>query len=88
VRRSGRHLPATDLSVTRDVDWLIAEGSLALVETAGASGLGLVGEPERDAESASTFGAGELIAAAVAAGAALDELRDAGHALAAAACST
>jgi len=41
----------------------------AVVETAEASGLGLVDEAERDAWAASTRGTGELIAAAVEAGA-------------------
>lgn len=41
----------------------------AVVEMAQASGLGLVAVGERDAEAASTYGTGELIAAAVAAGA-------------------
>ncbi|HEX6459968.1 MAG TPA: glycerate kinase [Thermoleophilaceae bacterium] len=41
----------------------------AVVETAEASGLGLVPEAERDAWAASTRGTGELIAAAVEAGA-------------------
>ena len=41
----------------------------AIVETAQASGLGLVAESERDAWRASTRGTGELIAAAVEAGA-------------------
>jgi glycerate 2-kinase len=41
----------------------------AVVETAQASGLGLVDEDERDPWAASTRGTGELIAAAVAAGA-------------------
>ena len=45
------------------------DGSLALVEVASASGHGLVAPSERDAEAASTFGTGELIAAAIAAGA-------------------
>ena len=48
---------------------LLADGSAALVETAQAIGLGLVAESERDAEAASSAGAGDLIAAAVAAGA-------------------
>jgi len=51
---------------------LIGEGrgrSAAVVETAAASGLSLVVESERDPVAASTFGAGELIGAAVAAGA-------------------
>jgi glycerate kinase len=42
---------------------------IGIVETAAASGLGLVAESERDAFAASTEGTGELIAAAVAAGA-------------------
>jgi glycerate 2-kinase len=42
---------------------------VAVVETAAASGLGLVEPDERDAIAASTAGTGELIAAAVAAGA-------------------
>lgn len=44
-------------------------GPVALVETARASGLGLVAPGERDAEAASTYGTGELIAAAAARGA-------------------
>ncbi len=47
---------------------LLPDGS-AVVETAQASGLGLVAEVERDAWAASTRGTGELIAAAAAAGA-------------------
>jgi glycerate 2-kinase len=48
---------------------LLPGGRTAVVETAQASGLGRVGEDERDAYAASTFGTGELIAAAVEAGA-------------------
>ena len=48
---------------------LIEEGGTAIVEAAAASGLALVAEAERDAEAASTAGTGELIAAAVEAGA-------------------
>jgi glycerate kinase len=48
---------------------LLGDGATAVVEVAAASGLGLVGEGERDAEAASSRGTGELIAAAVAAGA-------------------
>jgi glycerate 2-kinase len=48
--------------------WIEA-GATAIVELAGVSGLGLVAPAERDAEAASTLGAGELIAAAAAAGA-------------------
>jgi len=48
---------------------LIDDGKTAIVEMAQASGLVLVPEEERDPWAASTFGTGELIAAAVAAGA-------------------
>lgn len=48
---------------------LLADGKTAVVETARASGLGLIAVEERDAEAADTFGSGELIAAAIAAGA-------------------
>jgi glycerate kinase len=48
---------------------LVEDGGTAVVEMAAASGLHLVAEEERDAEAASTYGTGELIAAAVAAGA-------------------
>ena len=44
-------------------------GRLGIVETAAASGLGLVAEGERDPIAASTFGTGELIMAAIAGGA-------------------
>jgi glycerate kinase len=44
-------------------------GSIAIVETATASGLGLVAESERDAVAASTAGTGELLVAAARAGA-------------------
>ncbi len=44
-------------------------GSQAVVETAAASGLGLVAPDERDAWAASTAGTGELILAAIGAGA-------------------
>ena len=50
---------------------LLEDGGTALVEAASASGLGLVAEDERDAEAASTYGTGELICAAVDAGAAV-----------------
>jgi glycerate kinase len=42
----------------------LSGGEIAVVEAAAASGLGLVDEPERDPEHASTRGTGELIAAA------------------------
>jgi glycerate kinase len=48
---------------------LVEDGGTAVVECAAASGLHLVAEAERDAEAASTYGTGELIAAAVGAGA-------------------
>jgi glycerate kinase len=48
---------------------LLEDGGTALVEMAAASGLGLVAEDERDAWAASTYGTGELIVAAVEAGA-------------------
>jgi glycerate kinase len=43
-------------------------GDLAVVEMAQASGLALVAEDERDAWAASTYGTGQLLAAAAAAG--------------------
>src|SRR5215212_4580983 len=48
---------------------LVEDGGTALVEMASASGLGLVAEAERDAWAASTYGTGQLIAAAAEAGA-------------------
>ena len=48
---------------------LLPGGDVALVEAAQASGLGLVPEAERDAWAASTYGTGEVIVAAVEAGA-------------------
>ncbi len=48
---------------------LLAGGATAIVETAQASGLPLLAPAERDPERADTYGTGELIAAAVAAGA-------------------
>jgi len=48
---------------------LLEDGAAAVVEMAAASGLGLVAEEERDAWAASTTGTGELVLAAVAAGA-------------------
>jgi glycerate kinase len=49
---------------------LVEDGTTAIVEVAQASGLGLVAEGERDPEAATTAGTGELIMAAVEAGAA------------------
>ena len=48
---------------------LVEDGGTAVIEMAAASGLHLVTESERDAEAATTYGTGELIAAAVQAGA-------------------
>jgi glycerate 2-kinase len=48
---------------------LVEDGGTAIVEMASASGLGLVTEEERDAWAASTYGTGQLIAAAAEAGA-------------------
>jgi glycerate 2-kinase len=48
---------------------LLEEGGTAVVEMAQASGLSLVAEGERDPEAASTYGTGELVMAAVEAGA-------------------
>jgi glycerate kinase len=48
---------------------LLTDGVTAVVETAEASGLGLVAEHERDAELASSAGTGDLIAAAARSGA-------------------
>src|SRR3954470_11832923 len=48
---------------------LLEDGGTAVVEVAAASGLGLVSDKERDAEAASSHGTGDLIAAAVSAGA-------------------
>src|SRR4051794_8078324 len=48
---------------------LVEGGATAIVEVAQASGLPLVAEAERDAEAASTYGTGQLIVAAVGAGA-------------------
>jgi glycerate kinase len=48
---------------------LLEDGALGVVEVAEASGLARIAEDERDAEAASTYGTGQLIAAAVGAGA-------------------
>jgi glycerate 2-kinase len=61
--------PATDpLGRPMQAQFAIGD-AVAVVETAAASGLGLVAESERDAVAATTAGTGELIAAAAAAGA-------------------
>lgn len=48
---------------------LLGDGETAIVETAQASGLSLVAPQEREPERADTYGTGELIAAAIDAGA-------------------
>ena len=48
---------------------LTADRTVAAVDTATANGLTLIAPAERDAERASTYGTGQLLAAAVAAGA-------------------
>jgi glycerate kinase len=56
--------------LNRPIEASFALGAgLGVVETAAASGLGLVDEGERDPIAASTFGTGRLIATAIAAGA-------------------
>lgn len=50
-------------------DFVLLDDGRAVVEVASASGLTLIPEVERDAMAASTRGTGELIAAAIAAGA-------------------
>jgi glycerate kinase len=52
-----------------EASFALLDDGRAIVETAQASGLGLVAEGERDAWAASTRGTGELIVAAVEAGA-------------------
>jgi glycerate kinase len=53
-----------------EASWaLLGDGRTAIVEMAQASGLTLVAAEERDAERADTYGTGELIAAAIGAGA-------------------
>ena len=57
------------LGRTIEARFAIAESGEAVVETAAASGLGLISEAERDPIAASTKGTGELIVATVEAGA-------------------
>jgi glycerate kinase len=69
-----RTAPATDpLGRPIEASFGIGEGGrgrvLGIVETAAASGLGLVDPSERDPLGASTFGTGQLIVAAIEAGA-------------------
>jgi glycerate kinase len=66
-RRAHAHDP---LGRSIETDFgLLEDGRTAVVEVAAASGLTLVADEERDAESASTAGTGELIAAAAGTGA-------------------
>lgn len=55
--------------ITAEYALLAPDGNVGVVESARASGLGLVAEHERDAWAASTRGTGELIAAAATEGA-------------------
>ena len=48
---------------------LVEDGDTAIVETAQAIGLPLIDQADRDAEAASSYGAGQLVAAAAASGA-------------------
>lgn len=53
----------------REASFGLGSGGVAVVEVAAASGLPLVAEHERDALAASSYGTGQLIAAAIEAGA-------------------
>jgi glycerate kinase len=66
VRRARAHDP---LGREIEAKFVLSEDGVAFVDTAAASGLGLVAENERDAFAASTAGTGELLVAAAAAGA-------------------
>lgn len=67
VRRAPVHDP---LGRELEAEWvLLADRETAALDTAAASGLPLLEPAERDAEAASSAGTGELIAAALAAGA-------------------
>ena len=65
----GREVRAAFVLNTAGRGGLEGRGAAAIVEAAAASGLGLVAPGDRDAVAASTFGTGELILAAVRAGA-------------------
>ena len=56
------------LGATIDAAWGITDGDTAVIEMAAASGLVLMPEGQRDPRIASTYGTGQLIAAALAAG--------------------
>jgi glycerate kinase len=66
-----RHTATVSDPLGRPIEavFAVSDRGLGIVETAAASGLGLVGLDERDAIAASTYGTGELIAAAIEAGA-------------------
>lgn len=67
VRRAAVHDP---LGRPLEAEFVfLADGRTAVIDTAAASGLPLLAPEERDAEAASTVGTGELIAAAIEAGA-------------------
>lgn len=66
VRTAAAHDP---LGRTIEASFVLLEDATAVIDTAAASGLPLVAPEERDAEAASTYGTGELIAAAIEAGA-------------------
>ena len=51
-----------------DAAWGVVDESIAVIEMAAASGLALVPESRRDPRTTSTYGTGEIIAAALAAG--------------------
>jgi glycerate 2-kinase len=67
IRRARTHDP---LGRPIEADFVLVEdGGTAVVDTAAASGLTLVSLADRDAEAASSYGTGELIAAAAETGA-------------------
>lgn len=69
--KNGRRLKTTvrgPLGVPVEAAWGIVDGDTAVIEMAAASGLVLVPEGQRDPRIASTYGTGQLIAAALAAG--------------------
>jgi glycerate kinase len=74
LRACGGHsttVPAHDAlgrRITARLGWL-DDGAVALVETAQASGLGLIAPSDRNAEASTTWGTGEMIMSAVATGA-------------------
>jgi glycerate kinase len=62
--------PAHDpLGRELDAEYVALDDGRAVIEVAAASGLGTVAPAERDPEAASSFGTGELVAAAIAGGA-------------------